>query len=136
MRRLAVFAVLLALGACSTSSSPPPAVPAANAGRGYLVFFQPWSAALDPTALAIISTAYRAASAKPAATVTVSGFADTIGTAQANVYLSETRAQVVADALVADGLNPSRIHRQALGEKGTPNTSEQYERRVLIQVGP
>lgn len=133
MRRLAVFAVLLALGACSTSPSPPPA---ANAGRGYLVFFQPWSAALDPTALAIISTAYRAADANPAATVTVSGFADTIGTAQANVYLSETRAQVVADALVADGLTPSRIHRQALGESGTPNTSEQYERRVLIQVGP
>lgn len=133
MRRLAVFAVLLALGACSTSSSPQPA---ANAGRGYLVFFQPWSAALDPTALAIISTAYRAANASPAATVTVSGFADTIGTAQANVYLSETRAQVVADALVADGLTPSRIRRQALGEKGTPNTSEQYERRVLIQVGP
>ena len=56
------------------------------------------------TAAKTIAAAAKAALADPAAPVVVTGAADTVGSALANKYMSEARAQVVSDALVADGV--------------------------------
>ena len=69
----------------------------------------------------------------------VTGAADTVGGRLANKYMSETRAQVVADALVADGVAKSRVKIDALGATlgpgVAPKSYDQFSRRVLIQVG-
>jgi outer membrane protein OmpA-like peptidoglycan-associated protein len=101
------------------------------------VFFQPFSAALDESAMTTIATTAKAAEARPDATVIVTGAADSVGSSLANQYLSETRAQVVADALVADGVAPSRIHTRATGIASAPGpvgAPAQSARRVLIQI--
>ncbi|MGE4481647.1 OmpA family protein [Acidocella sp.] len=111
-------------------SAPPPATP---------VFFQPFSAALDQPALNAISTAAKAANAQPGAAVVVIGAADSVGSKLANKYLSETRAQVVADQLAADGVAQERLHIHATGmiapSHDAPGTPVQGDRRVLIQIG-
>jgi outer membrane protein OmpA-like peptidoglycan-associated protein len=123
---------MLALASFTTAAalSPlPPAVP---------VFFQPWSAALDASALKAIATAAKVAKDNPTEDVLVTGAADSVGSKQANIYMSETRAQVVADQLVVDGVSQDRIRTKADGIVPSPTptgTYSQFARRVLIQVG-
>lgn len=135
MKRILSIAMLTTLASCAatTTTSPaslPPATP---------VFFEPWSAALDGHALSSIAAAAQQAQATPTARVVVTGAADSTGSATANKYISETRAQQVADQLVADGVARERIKVHAVGvvsaapiPDGTP---AQFSRRVLIQVG-
>lgn len=132
MKRILCLSALLALAGCATPAPQgalPPAVP---------VFFQPWSAALDQSALNAIATAAQVAKANPTEDVVVTGAADSVGSAQANVYISETRAQMVADQLVTDGVNRDRIKIKAQGTVPSmvpSGTAAQFARRVLIQVG-
>lgn len=132
MKRFLCMTVLAALAGCATPQPQaplPPAVP---------VFFQQWSAALDSSALNAIASAAQVAQANPTQDVLVTGAADSVGSVKANVYLSETRAQVVSDQLVADGVAQDRIKIKADGvvPSMVPNgTPAQIARRVLIQVG-
>jgi outer membrane protein OmpA-like peptidoglycan-associated protein len=134
MKRILSISVLAATLAsyampATAQQSPPPAVP---------VFFQPWSAALDGHALSAISSAAKVANANPGDDVLVTGAADSVGSAQANVYMSETRAQVVADQLVVDGVKEDRIKIKGVGivpSMAPVGTPAQFSRRVLIQVG-
>lgn len=122
--------MLAALGACATPPATPlpPAVP---------VFFQSWSASLDDHALSAIQTAAKGAAADPTAKVIVTGAADTTGSEAANRYISKTRAQVVADQLVADGVSSERLVIHGVGMVQAPaqnGSTAQYSRRVLIQL--
>lgn len=99
-----------------------------------VVFFQTWSARLDDAAKAAITGAARAARAAPQAVVKVIGAADTEGSAEANRLLSRLRAQVVKDALVADGIAAGRIHIHGIGAVPSEQT-QQESRRVTISVG-
>ena len=134
MKKLLILGVLAGLGGCAAleppAGTPTPATP---------VFFQPFSAALDQPALNNIASAAKAANAQPDVPVTVIGSADSVGSAKANKYLSETRAQVVADQLAADGVAQDRLRIHARGiiqptieASGTP---VQAARRVLIEIG-
>ncbi len=134
MKKLLILSMLAGLGGCASMEAPsgpmPPATP---------VFFQPFSAALDQPALDAIAAAAKAANAQPDAPVTVVGAADSVGSELANKYLSETRAQVVADQLVADGVAQERLNIRGRGmiqptivASGTP---VQAARRVLIEIG-
>ena len=133
MKKLLVLSMLAGLGGCATmeapNSPPPPATP---------VFFQPFSAALDQPALNTIATVAKAANAQPGAPVVVTGTADSVGSVLANKYLSETRAQVVADQLAADGVDQARLQIHAIGivqpSHEAPGTPVQGDRRVLIQI--
>ncbi|HTU52748.1 MAG TPA: OmpA family protein [Acetobacteraceae bacterium] len=151
MRRAVMLFAVLGLAACAatapstpqatapkTTAAPPPA-PVANppvgaTGRNYVIFFQEWSAGLDQPALKTIALAAAAAAKNPAAPVTVTGYADPLGSVQANIYLTETRAQVVTDQLTADGVSPARIHQHAAGKVPYTLTSQE-SRRVIIAVG-
>jgi outer membrane protein OmpA-like peptidoglycan-associated protein len=128
------FAALLSFAGLLAFAATAGAAPAA-----YPVFFQPWSAAIDANAGSTISIAAKAAQANPQAPVTVTGSADTVGSPAANKDLALTRAQVVADALVNDGIATSRITVVSAGEVSSPGTAPgnfaQFSRRVLIQVG-
>ena len=97
-----------------------------------IVFFTEWSALLDDAAKDVIKhSAEIATSTAKAAALTVTGYADTTGSGEANDLLSATRAQVVIDQLVADGVPSARITRAAKG--ATPDIGGTNEsRRVMI----
>ena len=63
----------------------------------------------------------------------VSGYADRTGSTDANVKLSSTRAQVVADGLLAAGVAPARIVQQPHGAVGGDPGIE--SRRVELSLG-
>ncbi len=100
---------------------------------GYVVFFTEHSTALDPAASQVIATAADAARAAPAATVHVNGYTDSVGIASADVVLSQKRAAIVAQTLVADGVPASRIVQQGRGQ--THEDPGVASRRVDIDIG-
>jgi outer membrane protein OmpA-like peptidoglycan-associated protein len=134
MKKILMISLLSLVAGCDS-----PATMSADIvnGPAMPVFFQSFSAALDESATTNIASAAKAANARPDATVYVTGAADSVGSRLANKYLSETRAQVVTDALVADGVASDRIHTRAVGVANAPvpiGTPAQSARRVLIQI--
>ena len=127
MRRRLFIRGLLPAAALAT------AAPAAEP-RTFVLYFSSWSALIDPTAEQIVGAAVAAANAAPLETVTVTGYASTIGSAEANTLLARLRAQIVTDALVTAGVNRERIRQSATG----PTTfviSPVESRRTVIQIG-
>ena len=124
MRRFACLLLLLAT-ACTVTGPPPHRI---------VVFFKEWSAAIDPPAAGAITQAAQWAKDHPADAIRVIGYADPTGSAEANVYMSRTRAQVVADQLVTDGVDRSRIVIAAQGATGFTQTTQE-SRRVEIAIG-
>ncbi len=104
--------------------------PARAQTPSYIVFFPEWSGAIDHAALKTINDAATAAKA-PGARVTVTGHADNKGSQAANEDLSRLRAQVVMDALVADGVPSAQISAGAGGQLATVGV---IDRRVEIAV--
>ena len=132
MRLAATTALALAtvagLGGCSSISGLGSSQPA------YPVFFTPFSARLEESAKGTITQAAQQAKANPDAPVVVAGYAAPKGSSQLNLDLSRTRAQIVADTLVADGIPKSSITQRAKGE--IDYTLDPIEaRRVDITVG-
>ncbi len=105
-RILFLAAVLLSLVDGPARADLPPVI---------VVFFVEWSGALDDTALGIIQQAAEAAQKSPGKRIVVTGYADRKGGKQADVYLSELRAQMVTDTLVADGVPAVRLKMVAAG---------------------
>ena len=108
MQRRWVLGLLLAVGACGTTTKGEPP-------RRYAVYFQQWSTALDDPARQVIAAAAGWANGHPTAPVEVAGYADPEGSPQVNVDLSRTRAQMVADGLSAQGVPAARIGIMAHG---------------------
>ena len=67
------------------------------------------------------------------ASVLVTGYADKSGNPDANMKLSERRAQAVADELVRLGVNPQRIEVVAAGGVDTLTPAE-YNRRATVEL--
>lgn len=79
----------------------------------------------------------------PTAHVLVSGYADTLGSREANKLLSLARARSVADRLVALGVEPQSITLESCGEANlakptADEVNEPLNRRVYFdwQLGP
>ncbi len=123
--RLAVFAGLVALAGCASSGPP---------DRVFPVYFTDYSAVLDGPAIQIVTRAAQIAKQFPREPVRVSGYADSLGSTQQEIAISKSRADAVANLLVQDGVNPSRITRDAVGTP--PNSQPGVERRrVEIDIG-
>ncbi len=140
-RILSALLLAGALAACATAEPPPPAAPApapvaapapTPAGT-YLVFFEPWSAALDQPARGVIRDAARAARARPRAQLVVTGYASPVGTEAANENVSRQRAVAVANALKAQGVAARRIRTEWRGPTG-PVADNEESRRVEIRL--
>jgi outer membrane protein OmpA-like peptidoglycan-associated protein len=131
MRKILMISLLCGVAGCGMQfgGTPPSTSPVTP------VFFQPFSASLDPDAVAAIASAAAAAKQSPDAPVTVTGAADSVGTTQANKALSRERADAVAAQLAADGVATPRIHAYGIGESGRPGNEAQVNRRALIRIG-
>ena len=121
MRRL--FSAAIALGLLTVPALAQPA---------RIVFFADWSGAVDDAAKNVIDQAAAAAKQSPDASITVTGYADSTGSEQANIYLTQLRAQRVVDAMVADGVPASRLKMVAAGRQEEPGVAS---RRVEIVMG-
>ena len=120
-----VLAAAATVGGCSVLG---------GSNASYPVFFTPFSANLETSALGTITQAAQKAKDNPDARVVVAGYAAPPGSAKVNLDLSRTRAQIVADTLVADGIPKSSITQHAKGE--IDYTLDPIEaRRVDITVG-
>jgi len=105
-------------------------MPSAEAGR-YLVYFNEFSANLSDDAPRVVAEAASKAKELGARTVRIEGRASATGSPAANQHLTETRTQVVYDELQKDGVNPTMIQQQPLGQTTTTDTSV-MDRRVDI----
>lgn len=105
--------------------------PADNVDSRYLVYFDEFSADLSSDAHRVIDTAAQRVREIGAKTVRVQGRASATGSAAANQRLTETRTQMVYDALQKAGTDPTIIQQQPLGQTTTTDTSV-MDRRVDI----
>ncbi len=127
VRRAALFS--LVFGGIAGCTNAPPISPQAPA---YVVFFTPFSADLDDGASRVIAEASQAAQATSGRRVVVAGYADRMnGTPATNQTLTKLRAEVVADGLVAKGVDRQRIVLQPKGSIGGDPGIE--SRRVMIE---
>ncbi len=119
---------------------PPPAIP-----KGTKIAEIPGpnfdfnKASLTPAGRSKVTEAARVLKDHPNLTVAVEGFTDSVGSDAYNLRLSERRAQTVANHLVEDGINRSRLHVKGYGESRpiTDNSTAEgraRNRRVEIVV--
>jgi|GEM_PF-759911 len=124
MRRFGVLACLaFGLAACAGSGKP---------AQTFVVFFGQWSDKLDDAGRGSVRAAADWAKSHPDAPITVVGYAPP-DVQKAETGISGTRAQLVVDQLVADGIPAGRIARAARGPVDY-TLSSQENRRVEIQV--
>ncbi len=126
VRPLFVAAMLALLAGCM----PPAGAPANDASR-FLVFFDEFSANLTADGHKVVADAVAQAKAVNAKAIRIEARASATGSPTANEYLAKTRAQVVADELQKDGLNPTTFKQAPIGQTGSGDTSV-ADRRVDI----
>jgi OOP family OmpA-OmpF porin len=124
------------LAACADQGSPPVAAAAPEmVGAWYQVFFDTDKADLSPRGQLIVSKVAEVVTKNDNVRVTVIGRTDRAGTATANMALSERRAELVRDALIAAGVPSARIDTSWLGEgkqdAPTPDDVAQQRNRVV-----
>ncbi|ESQ86756.1 hypothetical protein ABAC460_22155 [Asticcacaulis sp. AC460] len=125
-----------------TYSSPSPVVApvAPPARRNFTVYFPFDSATPTADGQAVISAAAQQARSQPGAPVTVTGHADTSGSAPYNIQLSQNRARMVAEGLIQMGVPASVVSTDWKGESQpavpTGNGIKNAEnRRATISIG-
>ena len=136
-----------ALGACETKSGAVVTPPLAKTGTpnpaqapvSYMTFFELGSTKLSDQSMATISQAAQVFKSRTNVNVVVIGYADTVGSAALNMQLSQRRANVVRDALVAAGVPAAAITTKASGETGLlvdtgPESNQPKNRRVVIVI--
>lgn len=140
-RKLFVLIVAASLlGACDDPAVTPPTTPAPpTAPPSYMTFFDLGSTKLSEQSLATIGQAAQVYKTRANARVTVTGYADTVGSPAANVQLSQRRANAVKDGLVAAGVPAAAITTAASGETNLlvntgPQQKEPRNRRVAIVI--
>ncbi|MBF4985130.1 OmpA family protein, partial [Nonlabens mediterrranea] len=107
--------------------------------EGYVnVYFQFNSTKPALYSLGAINTLVTYMKDNPNATATLTGYADELGSPAYNKNLSERRAKMVHDVLVASGVDASRLSHNGDGEDASvdKNSSEarQLVRRVTFRV--
>jgi OOP family OmpA-OmpF porin len=105
----------------------------------YMVFFQLGSTKLSDQDQNTVAQAAQVYKTKPNATVTVTGYADTVGSPSLNMALSQQRANVVKGLLVNGGVPAASITTTASGDTGllvdtAAQTNQPKNRRVVIVI--
>ncbi|HSA80001.1 MAG TPA: OmpA family protein [Geminicoccaceae bacterium] len=100
----------------------------------YVIFFEPGSDELDPDAMNVITRAVWAARIGEPGAIAVTGYADPSGEADANLALSQRRAQAVAEALRGAGVAAASDLRVA-ARGADVGASGPRARRVEITFG-
>lgn len=142
MRWLAVppLAILAALGGCASVEPPRERLvraPDPCVDQTVQVYFEPWSAELTQEGRFVIYNAAANVRACRIRAVEVLGLADSAGAPQANLELSQRRAQSVSQALAASGLPTAEFQVAAAGQAGavTPDgKAAPLRRRVDVTL--
>lgn len=118
---------------------PPPPPPVACPTSDFVVYFEWDRSNLNQAALETIDAAVSRARQCNVGGVVVVGHTDTSGSAQYNIGLSERRASVVRDALVARGIAAGSIQTQARGETDLARATrdgvrEPLNRRTAVTI--
>jgi outer membrane protein OmpA-like peptidoglycan-associated protein len=103
------------------------------------LLFDTGKATLQPSSQEQLNNIAAILKAYPNVHVKIGGYTDNTGDPAANVALSEARAKNVMDALVADGIDPSRLEAKGYGDQypvGDNNTEEgrAQNRRIALLV--
>jgi peptidoglycan-associated lipoprotein len=124
--KLPVAFVFALLAACAPMG--------ADYGR-FLVYFDEFSANLTPEAHAVLADAARKARETNSRSVRIEARASATGSPVANQRLAETRSQVVADELRADGVSPAMLRQIPIGQTGSgdPTVAERRVDIVLVR---
>jgi outer membrane protein OmpA-like peptidoglycan-associated protein len=125
-KRLIVASVLLALSGCSMLH------PGRDSAPVYLVFFRYDSAALTADARKVVDDAAAAIRDTKPSTVELAGYTDTTAIASSR-HFAEPRFSTVAEALIADGIDPKLLVRVPLPEPEAL-LSTTADRRVEIRL--
>lgn len=103
------------------------------------LLFDTGSATLQPSSQEQLNNIAAILKAYPNVHVKIGGYTDNVGDAAANMQLSQARAQNVMNAIVAAGVDPSRLESQGYGEdhpvadNSTPEGRAQ-NRRIALRV--
>lgn len=101
--------------------------------------FKTGSAVLTPESLEQIDNVAMILRAYPKASVTVAGHTDNVGDQYANLPLSRTRAEAVANRLTADGVASDRVNAEGYGSQkpvadNSTESGRAQNRRVALEV--
>jgi outer membrane protein OmpA-like peptidoglycan-associated protein len=123
--------------ATSAPASPAAAVPAAEAPTGVAVYFASGSSSLTPQEQVKLDEATRIFNDGKPIVMIITGMADATGAPGPNLVLSQRRADVVFQGLIARGLPPSRFQLLATGATAAlvgqePSGADQAFRKVEI----
>ncbi len=142
-----LVAAACALAACESQSGAVVTPPMSKTGTAnneqapvsYMVFFPLGSTMLSDQDQNTVAQAAQVFKTKASATVTVTGYADTIGSPATNMALSQQRANVVKGLLVKGGVPAAAISTAASGDTGLlvdtgPQTNQPKNRRVAIVI--
>ena len=145
LRIIALIVAASALGACESISGAFMTPPMAKTGAvqpetpppSFMAFFELGSTSLSDQTKTTIAQAAQVYKTRANAKVTVTGYADTIGSPAANMQLSQRRADAVKAGLVAAGVPAAAITTSASGETAPlvdtgPQAKEPRNRRVVI----
>jgi OOP family OmpA-OmpF porin len=121
---LAILVASMVAGCAAPGTAP-------REGERYLIYFDEFSANITEQAQSVIDEASAKAKATQAKAVRIEAHASATGSPAANQKLTETRAQVVADALQKDGINPAMIRQVAAGQTPSGDASV-ADRRVDV----
>jgi peptidoglycan-associated lipoprotein len=115
-------------------ATPPVPAPTADvpSNRAFIVFFEAWSAAIQPPAMEGLERVAQIAREHPRQGVLVIGHTGPRGSSQANRLLSQLRAQMVRDTLVEKGVPANRIRMVSRGP--TAGFESVESRRVEVRV--
>jgi outer membrane protein OmpA-like peptidoglycan-associated protein len=106
--------------------------------KQFQILFDFASAELTPQGRATVAEIGQAYQAYNPATVVVVGHTDSVGASEANIILSQRRAEAVANALAGAGVEEARMRIEAYGEErpavaAGDNAREQRNRRVDVK---
>ncbi|MCE4553407.1 OmpA family protein [Pelomonas cellulosilytica] len=103
------------------------------------VLFEFGRADIKPAAQGAITKLAHYLNQHPDRRVLIEGFTDSVGSDQANLTLSQRRSQAVADALRAQGVDPSRVDTRGYGEaypvaSNSSSSDRAMNRRVEVYI--
>ncbi|MAT33714.1 MAG: hypothetical protein CMK06_00990 [Ponticaulis sp.] len=129
IKKATVLGLLASAAACSAIQGPPPAPPLAPPPpeemaeapqcfqETFQVYFASDQTTLDSQAGLVIDAIVEAAGTCKPNAIEVVGHADSIGSEDVNLRVSQRRADAVLQAILAEGLDIERIEIVAAGEK-------------------
>jgi OmpA-OmpF porin, OOP family len=130
-RTCRLFLLLPALAVVTAANAQTAANTATREIPRFLVYFDEFSANLSDEAKRVIADAAKRAQETGAKAVVVQARASATGTAETNKYLAQTRTSIVRDQLVEDGIAPTMIKQEPIGQTGSSDPTV-YNRRVDI----